>query len=174
MPHHHIINPLRHGDTPACLQTRSSLVQGMFYCLSNHYPNMYWYIVNYTPWDKLQCNFDHKILHIFFQENAIKSVVCNQEPISYNFLLQCSAFFYVLKKVFMYPDKECNYEGIITFFWDFLRTHDINSLWQYICGSTLVQVLAWCLMAPSHYLNQCWLIIYEVLWHSPVGNFCSW
>ena len=31
------------------------------------------------------------------------------------------------------------------------------------CGtvmqSTLVQVMAWCLMAPSHYLNQCWLII---------------
>ena len=23
--------------------------------------------------------------------------------------------------------------------------------------STLVQVMAWCLMAPSHYLNQCWL-----------------
>ena len=23
----------------------------------------------------------------------------------------------------------------------------------------------------SHYLNQCWLIISEVLWHSPVGNF---
>ena len=22
--------------------------------------------------------------------------------------------------------------------------------------STLVQVMAWCLMAPSHYLNQCW------------------
>ena len=30
------------------------------------------------------------------------------------------------------------------------------------CGrfwSTLVQVMAWCLMAPSHYLNQCWLIV---------------
>ena len=36
---------------------------------------------------------------------------------------------------------------------------------------TLVQVMACCLMAPSHYLNQCWLIISEVLWHSPGGNF---
>ena len=26
-------------------------------------------------------------------------------------------------------------------------------------GSTLVQVMAWCLTAPSHYLNQCWLCI---------------
>ena len=28
-----------------------------------------------------------------------------------------------------------------------------------------------CLMAPSHYLNHCWLIISKVLWHSPEGNF---
>ena len=26
-------------------------------------------------------------------------------------------------------------------------------------------------MAPSHYLNRCWLIISEVLWHWPVSNF---
>ena len=32
--------------------------------------------------------------------------------------------------------------------------------------STLVQVMACCLTAPSHYLNQCWLIISKVLWHS--------
>ena len=25
-----------------------------------------------------------------------------------------------------------------------------------LSGSTLAQVMAWCLMAPSHYLNQCW------------------
>ena len=31
--------------------------------------------------------------------------------------------------------------------------------------------MAWCLSAPSHYLNQCWLIISEVLWHSPQGSF---
>ena len=33
-------------------------------------------------------------------------------------------------------------------------------------GSTLAQVTACCLTAPSHYLNQCWLIISKVLWHS--------
>ena len=26
-------------------------------------------------------------------------------------------------------------------------------------------------MAPSHYLNQCWLMISDVLWHSAEGNF---
>ena len=34
-----------------------------------------------------------------------------------------------------------------------------------------VQVMACCLMALSHYLNLCWLIINEVLGYSPVGNF---
>ena len=32
--------------------------------------------------------------------------------------------------------------------------------------STLVQVMAWCLMALSHYLNQCRVTTNEILWHS--------
>ena len=36
--------------------------------------------------------------------------------------------------------------------------------------STSVQVMAWCLATPSRYLNQCRLIICEVLWHSPKMN----
>ena len=58
-----------------------------------------------------------------------------------------------------------------------IRPQWINSLWpsdaiwQHISESTLAQVMACCLMAPSHYLNQCWLIISEVLWQSPRGNF---
>ena len=39
--------------------------------------------------------------------------------------------------------------------------------------STLGQVMACCLMAPSHYLNQCWLIIGQVLWHSVESNFMA-
>ena len=47
----------------------------------------------------------------------------------------------------------------------FQLTWTINSLWpsgaiwQHRSGSTLAQVMACCLMAPSYYLNQCWLII---------------
>ena len=33
-------------------------------------------------------------------------------------------------------------------------------------GSTLNQEMAACLMAPSLYLNRCWLTINEILWHS--------
>ena len=39
------------------------------------------------------------------------------------------------------------------------------------CGSTLAQVMACCLMAPSHYLNQYWQIISEVMWHSSQSIF---
>ena len=39
-----------------------------------------------------------------------------------------------------------------------------DAIWQHISGSTLAQVMAWCSQAPSHYLNQCWLIISKVLW----------
>ena len=34
-----------------------------------------------------------------------------------------------------------------------------------ISMSTLVEVMAWCLMAPSHYLHQCWFVIFYALWH---------
>ena len=30
--------------------------------------------------------------------------------------------------------------------------------------STFVQVMAWCLMAPSHYLNKCWRLTSHILW----------
>ena len=60
---------------------------------------------------------------------------------------------------------------------DFWPHHDLNSLrpsdciWRHRPGSTLAQVMACCLTAPSHYLNQCWLIISKVQLHSSDGNF---
>ena len=46
-----------------------------------------------------------------------------------------------------------------------------DAIWQYRSWLTLVQVMAWCLMAPSPYLNQSWLVTSNVLCHSPEGNF---
>ena len=46
-----------------------------------------------------------------------------------------------------------------------------DAIWWHRSGSTLAQVMACCLTAPSHYLNQCWLIMNGVLWHSPKTNF---
>ena len=45
-----------------------------------------------------------------------------------------------------------------------------DAIWRQRSGSTLAQVIACCLTAPSHYLNQCWLIISKVWWHSSDGN----
>ena len=41
-----------------------------------------------------------------------------------------------------------------------------DAIWQHRTRSGLAQVMACCLTTPSNYLNQCWLIIHEVPWHS--------
>ena len=41
-----------------------------------------------------------------------------------------------------------------------------HAVWWQRTGSTLAQVMALCLMALSHYLNQWWLIISKILLHS--------
>ena len=45
-----------------------------------------------------------------------------------------------------------------------------DTIWRQRSGSTLVQVMACCLTAPSHYLNQCWLSISSVQWLSSNDN----
>ena len=46
-----------------------------------------------------------------------------------------------------------------------------DAIWRHRSGSTLVQVLACCLTASSHYLDQSWLIISKIQLHSSEGNF---
>ena len=46
-----------------------------------------------------------------------------------------------------------------------------EAIWRCRSGSTLAQVMACCLTAPSHYLNQYWLIISKVEWYSSKGKF---
>ena len=53
----------------------------------------------------------------------------------------------------------------------YLKFHSNLPRCEHRSGSTLAQVMACCLTAPSHYLNQCWLIIRKVLWHSSEGIF---
>ena len=44
-------------------------------------------------------------------------------------------------------------------------------IWWHRSGPTFAQEMACCLMAPSHYLNQCWLIIKGIVWPSTQSNF---
>ena len=39
-----------------------------------------------------------------------------------------------------------------------------EAIWRRKSGSTLAHIMACCLTAPSHYLNQCWLFVSEVNW----------
>ena len=41
-----------------------------------------------------------------------------------------------------------------------------DAIWQHKTWPALVQVMAYCLIALSHYLNKCWLIITKAQWHS--------
>ena len=63
-------------------------------------------------------------------------------------------------------------EPMMTHFTDTYMRHSLGPsdvIWRQKTGSTLAQVMACCLTAPSHYLNQCWLIISKV--HSSQSNF---
>ena len=46
-----------------------------------------------------------------------------------------------------------------------------DAFWRHKSMSTMALVMACCLTAPSHYMNQCWLIISQALWYSPKSNF---
>ena len=41
-----------------------------------------------------------------------------------------------------------------------------GAIWRHKAGTTLAQVIACCLMAPSHRTNKCWHIINKFSWHS--------
>ena len=65
----------------------------------------------------------------------------------------------------------CDWKYLISDIWPVHSLWPRDTIWWHGSGSTLAQVMAWCLMAPSHYLKQCWLIIKGVHWHSPESNF---
>ena len=46
-----------------------------------------------------------------------------------------------------------------------------DTIWRLRSGSPLAQVMACCLTAPSHYLNQCLLIVSKIKLHSSDGKF---
>ena len=46
-----------------------------------------------------------------------------------------------------------------------------DKIWWYRSEPTLAHAMACCLTAPSLYLSQCYLLIFEVLWHSPESSF---
>ena len=80
----------------------------------------------------------------------------------YDVIVMC-----VIRKGHFYNELASNRSEAITQtdqWFNSLRPSD--AICRHRSGSTLAQVMACCLTAPSHYLNQYWLIIIEVQWHS--------
>ena len=79
-------------------------------------------------------------------------------------LLWVQSFICVLYVIFVLYRYCILYDCILNSLWP------SGTVWWHRSGSTLAQVMACCLTAPSHYQNQCWLIISKVQWHSSEGN----
>ena len=151
-----------------------------------HVINVFYFFVAYCP----QIHHSAKFVY-----GWINDVVCTQgSAVLFGIDSFSPGTFLYKSHLSMYRD--CHYNGkTVAWLWDFLtfimRTSTLvkghqyikktccwlcclglNSLWPgdaiwwHGTRSTLAQVMACCLTAPSHYLNQCWLIIGEVPWHS--------
>ena len=62
-------------------------------------------------------------------------------------------------------DRKCKNMFIVSWHRFSTRVNSLwpsDAIWRHWSGSTMAQVMACCLTAPSHYLNQCWLIIRAV------------
>ena len=62
----------------------------------------------------------------------------------------------IIENVYQYIDELM--QGCINSLWP------SDAIWRQGSRSTSVQIMACCLTAPSHYPNQCWLIITKVQW----------
>ena len=108
-------------------------------------------VVNWTLRNKLQRTVNRNS-NIFIQENAFEKIFCKMAAILS--LPQCV------------NSSEAR-DGIFQLIWWIpcllmpwpLKSPEHQQTWYWLCGtdkSTLVQLMAWCSQAMSHYLNQCW------------------
>ena len=81
----------------------------------------------------------------------------------------------VTQKMFPFDDVIMIY-GCSIFKWGAVTCRNAlwpsNTIWQNK-WSTLAQVMVCCLTTPSHYMNQCLLLISEGLWHWTENNFTA-
>ena len=110
----------------------------------------------------------------------VSSVLCNQTtmPHWYSIYIHkiCNSMVISAGLLVMGMQHYLHMESISQKYWEEPYGW-INSLWPgdaicwHISGSTLVQVMACCLMAPSHYLNPCWFMMRSSGIHLRPGNF---
>ena len=141
---------------------KSTLVQVMVWCrqATSHYLNQCWprstspYGVTRPQWVNSltpeRCGSDYKsnVFKIIIQNDNVKIIIQNSN---------------------MDICFEIPLASVCSGFINSLRPSD--AFWRHRSGSPLAQVMACCLTAPSHFLNQCWLIISKIKLHSSDGKF---
>ena len=76
---------------------------------------------------------------------------------------------FVVNRFLVLVESKWAMASVLGFALNSLRPSD--AIRRHRSGSTLAQVMACCLTAPNHYLNQWWLIISKAQWHSADGSF---
>ena len=114
---------------------------------------------NWTLRNKIQWNFNRNS-NIFIEENAFENIFCEMTAI--------------LSRPQCVNTGECHYNmvqyGIILHTSSKWLKQNFNPLWPseaiwwHKFVSTLARAKAYCVMALSHYLDQCWLNISMVQW----------
>ena len=110
----------------------------------------------------------------FIPEEPFRNTVCKWCPFFWG--PQCVRSFYSFDNICVGAYQPEWHNLYITLNFDlssvwFNSLWPSDTIWRQGCGSTLAQVMACCQIAPSHYLNQCWLITSKAQFHSSEGNF---
>ena len=117
----------------------------------SHYSDGTW-----TPWQLKPCQLNSNSLLCSKETSKlyITGLLCEETPVMYEFPCKWPVSVSVSLAHVRVEKNSLNNNNMHLRSW-----------------STLAQVMAKCLTAPSHYLNQCLLIISQVQWHSSEGNF---
>ena len=147
-----------------------------------HWPD----ILIVTPFWTLHQWILNQNTNIFFQQNVFKDAMCRMAAISRHQWVNVITIWIRAKQDFRLVTREQPLAKWVPGIWNSetcgCRTFFLimafpfapfYSLWPravillHRSGSILAQVMTWCCQAPSHHLNQCWLLMKGVLWHSP-------
>ena len=150
--------------------------------MKDHWILVYWLQID--TWQATPCRENQIMMPNLLSLVALQVVMTNFAPTSHSkvgILRTLSFRVQLMKKRFeLWCPVYSPHKGIIMWrpfpcndiiVWTVYSLWPSDVIWRQGSRSTLAQVMAWCLMAPSHYLNRCWPMISEVLWHSPDSNF---
>ena len=119
------------------------------YCSSHGMQTMESLIISHMITIKFKATYCFPATHYFQVKQVMVITICGQHISN--------------------PPNE-DYVGMLSklVLWISCIIYHINSLWHHMATQNLAQVTACCQTALSHYLNQCWQFIVEILWHSPI------